>query len=132
MKAGTIIYAKTHADFFNQLLNKNFKSYMKCTYDLNSKYSIWLIRLSNRESKLGWTNTITNSGNTINEFYTGNPKNRLEYQKNLNPDIRRLVFDILDSASGIRRYIFKGVFKYDISSNNVYRVWNKVADEYRF
>lgn len=132
MQAGNIIYAKTHADFLNQLLNKNLKSYMRCTYDLNSNCAIWLIRLSARESKLGWTNTLTNSGNTINEFYTGKPEDRIEHHKYLNPNIKRVVFDILDTAKGMRRYVFKGVFEYDRNSDNTNRVWNKISDEYSF
>lgn len=132
MQSGNVIYAKTHADFLNQLLKLNLKSYMRCTYDLKYGHTIWLIRLNGRESKEGWTNTLTNHGNAIKEFYTGDPKLRFDSHKILEPKVKRLVFNVFDSASGKRRYVFCGVFEFDMSSDNTNRVWNKIGDRYEF
>ena len=56
MKIGEIINAKTHVNFLNKLLNKNFKAYYKNTYPYSDGLDIWFIRLDGKENKWGWTN----------------------------------------------------------------------------
>lgn len=50
---GETINAKTHAEFLNNILNKDFKGYMRCTYRLPNNLIIWFIRLNNKETKWG-------------------------------------------------------------------------------
>lgn len=69
MRTGELICENTHAKFLNNLLKIHLHNYRQCTYKLNNGYVIWMIRLSGVESTTGWTNTLTDSGNTILEDY---------------------------------------------------------------
>ena len=130
MRTGELICENTHAKFLNNLLKIHLHNYRQCTYKLNNGYVIWMLRLSGVESTTGWTNTLTDSGNTILEDYTGNPFKRHPSHKTVDCS-KRLVFDIEETAKK-RKYIFRGVFSYDFNSNNDRRKWNKTSDVFCF
>lgn len=129
MKSGDIFYARTHAELLNQILGTDYKQYMKCAYNLSDDTVIWMIRLDGHESKAGWTNILRADG--IYEVYTGDPCSRLDAHKTPNYPKKRLVFDIVESAYQGRRYIFRGIYKFDdIAGDNDRRVWRKISDKY--
>lgn len=129
MQTGNTVYAPTHAKFLNEILGTNYDSYWKCTYDLHNGYIIWLIRLNGKQSKDGWTNSLIDTGNTIQEFYTGDPDSRIPPHKIL-PRDKRIVFDIIENGTKDRKYVFRGIFVFDICSGNDNRIWHKIADDY--
>ncbi len=128
---GESIDARTHAEFLNSLLGKNYKGYMKCGYPLGATSIIWMIRLNGLESYAGWRNTISSDGLEIVEQYTGNEDMRIESHKNGTLNHLRYVFDIFDCGYGRRKYVFRGGFKC-VSDNQSRRVWQKFCDEADF
>lgn len=131
MKSGNTIYAKSHCEFLNELLDRDYERYMKCTCNLGNGYMIWFVRFDGKQSKQGWTNSILNNGNTIAELYTGEPCDRLAQHYNLSQDTLRLVFDVKDGYDN-RAYEFCGVFEFDRNSDNTNRIWKKISDTYNF
>lgn len=133
VKVGESIIARTHAEFLNILLDKNFKGYMKCGFYFNSNTLLWMIRLNNQVTSTGWCNSLEEDGNKIVENFVGSPAQRLEPHKNPVYHQTRYVFDIVESSLGKRNYIFKGVFEFSREEgNNDYHVWKKVADTANF
>ena len=56
MKNGAIIYAKTHAEFLNQAFGTNYKAWMKCVWNYDEEWIVWMVRFNEKEG--GWTNTF--------------------------------------------------------------------------
>jgi hypothetical protein len=81
MKVGESIEARTHADFLNILLNKEYRGYMKCTFDFDSINLIWMIRLDNQLTKAGWCNSLDSDEERIIENYMGLPEDRIKQHK---------------------------------------------------
>ncbi len=131
MKTCDTISAKTHAQFLNKLLHLNYKSYMRCTYDLHNDCVIWMIRLDGVRTSTGWVNSLTDWNNTIIEKYVGNQYDKLPSHK-IYPLEKRAIFAINESNSKIRSYVFMGLFELDKKSTNDNRIWRKISDTYYF
>ena len=128
------IRARTNAEFLNQLLDKNFKQWMKSGYELDSKNRIiWMIRLDGCQSVTGWKNTIVNSDLIIEE-YVGSALTRLASHKDVSLNQIRCIFDIRDSLySKERTYEFKGVFKMNAGTTTENKhVWERVSKSHTF
>lgn len=124
MKIGEKISVNTHFDFLNELLNKDYKGWMKCTYPFDTDFDIWFITLDGRESKEGWTNTKVNEDLIIEE-YTGKQSERIESHKETVFPRTRAIFDIMKNKNS-REYVFLGIFKLDYeNATNDKRVWKK-------
>lgn len=108
-----------------KLLKRDFICYQRNTYHYQD-LDIWFIKLDGKESKYGWTNTLENE-NIIIEEYTGDPNIRLRNYRGLPLHKLRAIFDIVDSS---RKYIFRGIFKFDGDEDR--RVWNRVKDNFAF
>ena len=133
MKVGESVEARTHADFLNSLFGKNYKGYMKCTFELDSINLIWMIRLDNQPTNTGWCNSLESNGERIIENYIGLPSDRTEHHKKSVYHQVRYVFDIVESAWGRRKYVFRGAFKFAREEgDNDYRVWQRVSDSANF
>ena len=133
MTVGDSIEARTHAEFLNILLDKNYKGYMKCGYNFDSINLIWMIRLDNQPTNTGWVNRLEPNGERIIEDFVGFSFERLETHKHNVYHQRRYVFDIIEQAWGRRKYVFRGVFEFcQEEGNNNHHVWNKVADTASF
>ena len=133
MRVGESIEARTHADFLNILLDKDYRGYMKCGYNFDSINLIWMIRLDNQPTNTGWVNILEPNGERIIEDFVGFPSERLETHKHNVYHQRRYVFDIIQQAWGKRKYVFRGVFEFcKEEGNNNHHVWNKVADTANF
>ena len=132
MNTGEVINARTHAEFLNELLHRGYAQYMQCTLDLHNGYVLWFIKFNTGESKQGWTNSIVSAGNTIKEDYNGDPFSKLESHRTFNSNVKRLVFNVIENSTLGRQYKFCGVFECDKSSDNDHRIWNKIADSYKF
>ena len=69
MKIGEYIYARTHADFLNELLGTNYKAWMKSCRSLPDGKQIWMIELGYFVTPAGWRNQLTEKG--ISEKHMG-------------------------------------------------------------
>lgn len=141
MKTGNFIYAKTHCDFFNQILKTNYKSFMKSGLTLSDGNWLWMIRLGKYESKWGWINYLETPDKLIEDF-TGNGEfeapehityvKAQQIGKYVPAFENRVIFEIVDYGD-TRKYIFRGVFTLDIDEcTEDTNVWIKIADEYNF
>lgn len=130
MKTGEFIYAKTHADFLNQAFGTNYKAWMKAVwpyYDENTV--VWMVRFNEKDG--GWTNTFL-SDTRIEEKLLD--PNRQVSRSSLYLNKNRIVIQIIDIDLGhtrTRKYIFKGVYKYDKTNSNppLVRYHDKISDE---
>ena len=130
MKLNEITYAKTHADFLNKKFHTNYKAWMKCSYYLNEKYEVWMIRFDGK-LRDGWKNTY--NGDIIKDencYYDRKSWDGLPIPQTLNHI--KLVFEIVESGYGERKYIFRGVYKYqkDISNPYKIRVYKRISSEF--
>lgn len=132
-ETGNVIKAKTHADFLNILLHKSYDGYGKCVYSFNDRDVIWMIRLDNKPTATGWCNSLSADGEKITESYIGAPIDRLDSHKAPAFHQRRYVFDIVETTTREREYIFKGVFEFSKEEgNNDCRIWKKCANSADF
>lgn len=130
MKTGEFIYAKTHADFLNQAFGTNYKAWMKAVwpyYDENTV--VWMVRFNEKDG--GWTNTFL-SDTRIEEKLLD--PNRQVSRSSLYLNKNRIVIQIINIDLGhtrTRKYIFKGVYKYDKTNSNppLVRYHDKISDE---
>jgi hypothetical protein len=127
--AGQAIIAKTHAEFLNKLLHKEYTGYGWCTYKFDSLNILWMIRLDNRASKEGWRNSLTENGTRVVENYIGEDYERLPSHQKEAYSETRYIFDIVEGDNKLRQYIFRGTFKFASGEgSNDYRVWKKISD----
>ena len=135
-KIGDTIYARTHADFLNQLLSTNYKSYMKSSLHLSDGKLLWMIELGSFVSPSGWINRL--ESNLIRESHVGP---RFEYGHNTYKralEMRqyfdssdRVIFDIVKTGQG-RKYIFRGVFRLNREQCTYNEnVWELALSEYK-
>ena len=125
MKNGTIIYAKTHAEFLNEAFGTNYKVYMKCVWRYDEDWIVWMVRF-NKENG-GWKNTFISDSrikeenlNRI-EIWDGKPVKNV-YKK-------RIVIQIEDLGH-TRKYTCKGRYIYDEKNSDPYKVryYDKYSD----
>lgn len=129
MKKGEIIYARTNAEFLNALINKNYKQWYKCTYELNNDTFIWMICLNN-SNNVGHRNKFENDCTIIEQFDTSLPKNK-RFNHGLERPFR-LVFEKIKTANGCA-YKFHGLFKLVTPVIDEYkRTLKSVNDDYNF
>ena len=138
MKKGEYIYARTHADFLNELLGTNYKAWMKSCRKLSNGRQIWMIELGNFVSPSGWINQLTEKG--ISEKHIGREYAFEEHETYVGAmlcgkywdDSDRVVFDIVKSGA-IRKYIFRGVFRLNKKESTLNEnVWDLILDKYMF
>ena len=123
------IKARTHAQFLNTLLDKNFKKYFKCGYKISPSRLIWMVRIHDDDPTLDWKNTMINP-DLIVEKYTGESKGAILY-----PDHSiRYVFDVrADKNANCRHYVFLGEFKINSKeSTDTVHIWNRVSTKSLF
>ena len=136
MKVGYCIHAKTHAEFLNQILRKDYKAWMKSCYHLSDGKMIWMIQLGDFISKTGWINKLATPKeirekhvHLIFDHQHNTYKNALQTGQYFNCS-DRVVFDVIKNKRD-RVYVFRGVFrlnKQESSSNE--NVWDLIKDEY--
>ena len=136
MKVGYCIHAKTHAEFLNQILRKDYKAWMKSCYHLSDGKMIWMIQLGDFISETGWINKLTTPKKIKEKHVTltfdfrhNTYKNALQTGQYFNCS-DRVVFDVIKNKRD-RVYVFRGVFrlnKQESSSNE--NVWDLIKDEY--
>ena len=133
IKVGDTITARTHAEFLNALLKKNYVKYMKCTFRFNPIDTLWMIKLDNKKSKEGWCNALVENGHRVVENYVGLDYERLPQHKKTAFHQRRYIFDIIEDKNKNRNYVFRGVFDFArTEGSNDYRVWKKMAESANF
>lgn len=126
MTNGEVIYAKTHADFLNQAFGTNYKGWMKCVWQYDSEWIVWMVRFNNEDR--GWKNTFLSDfcikEENINNIKIWDGKPIEDIHK------KRIVVEIVD-LDYTRKYIFRGKYVYDEEKSNprTIRYHNKVSDE---
>ena len=127
MRTGEFIYALTHAEFLNKVFGTNYKGYMKCTWRYDDNKTVWMVRFN--EQNGGWTNKLLSPNRIVEE---NRDAGRLPTKNTTVRDIDKvkIVIEIMGQGYN-RRYVFRGVFKYDeINSNSeTIRYYDKIADE---
>ena len=140
MKANEVIYARTHAALLNQVLNKNYKQYMKSSIKLPDGKLLWMIELGPNESPSHWINQLI-TDEKISEKHVGSNyeyechgtywdalKRRIYWD---NSD--RVVFQKIEFPNQGRKYIFRGVFRLNKNACTLNEnVWEHVSDQYNF
>ena len=121
MKSGEFIYAKTHTEFLNKAFGTNYKAWMRCTWTYNNMV-VWMVRFNKTDG--GFKNTFI-SNDRIKEECLGWDENVLT-----SVDKVKIVMEIDDNAF-LRKYIFRGIYKYDEKNSNPHtvRYYDKIADE---
>ena len=128
MKNGEFIYARTHADFLNKAFGTDYKAWMKCVWKYSDDLVVWMVRF-NRDDN-GWRNSYVSSNRIKEEnlnkvgAWDGKPIDEGMHK-------RRIVIEIDDMGS-TRRYIFRGIYRYDEVNSDPYtiRYHDKVSDEF--
>lgn len=128
MKNGEFIYANTHADFLNQAFGTNYKAWMKSAWFYDKDTFVWMVRFDhiNRE---GWRNVFETKERIKEEnlyekkIWDGIPMSKLVNYK-------RIVIEVKDDIP--KKYIFRGIYKYDEENSDPYVVhyFDKIADEF--
>ena len=140
MKANEIIYARTHAALLNQVLNKNYKQYMKSSIKLPDGKLLWMIELSPYESSSHWINQLLND-EKISEKHVGKVYEHEGHGTYLDSlkrriywdDSDRVVFQKVEFPNRGRKYIFRGVFRLNKKACTLNEnVWERVSDHYDF
>lgn len=128
MKNGEFIYADTHADFLNQAFGTNYKAWMKSAWFYDKDTFVWMVCFDhiNRE---GWRNVFETKERIKEEnlyekkIWDGIPMSKLVNYK-------RIVIEVKDDIP--KKYIFRGIYKYDEENSDPYVVhyFDKIADEF--
>lgn len=128
MKAGQIVYARTHAEFLNLTFGTNYKQWMKSVWNYDDNTIVWMVRFNC--AKDGWRNSFVSS-TVIKEE---NLEHALEWNGRSiadRLDAKRIVIEINEEEMR-RKYIFRGVYTYDEEKSNPYadRYYNKMSNEF--
>lgn len=142
MKLNDTIYAKTNAEFLNQLLNKNYQAWMKSSIKLPDGKLLWMIELKDDETASHWINNVQKDNpNVISELHVGKDYEYEHHGTYLDSikrgidwdDSDRVVFDKLQDSKRVRKYIFRGVFRLNKEKCSLTEnVWEKISDQYCF
>lgn len=130
MKLNEITYARTHADFLNKKFGTNYKAWMKSVYYLNDEYEVWMVRFDG-VLRDGWKNTYC--GDIIKEencYYERREWDGMPIPQTLG--YKKLAFEIVEGRYGERKYVFRGVYKYQKDISNPYktRVYKRISNEF--
>lgn len=126
LKSGFVINCSTNADLLNYLFNKEYKGYMKCTYNsIDMSCILWMIALDGKTSVAGFRNYWLE--NNIIEEYVGDLENKPSNFYNDKTIKPRYVFEkIIDNDK--KYFVFKGIYQIDIpNSYDTRRVLKKVS-----
>lgn len=130
MKIGTVIKARTHAEFLNEAFGTDYKAWMKSVWNYDENSFVWMVRFN--EIRDGWRNTFISNDCIMEE----NMDNKtiwggVDVAEEPTLNKRRIVIEIIDGYYE-RKYIFRGVFEYDRERSNPYavRYHNRVSDEF--
>ena len=133
MRIGEITYANTHAEFLNKKFGTNYKAWMKCCYNINGTYEVWMIRFN--QVRDGWTNKYL--GDIITDENLQETRTHwCQMKLPVTLYHKKLVFEVIENIDTPknRRYVFKGVYEYQKDKSNPYkiRVYKKIAEEFPF
>lgn len=124
MKNGTVIYAKTHAEFLNKAFGTEYKAWMKSVWTYDDDWVVWMVRFN--EVKDGWRNTFVSASRIKEEnlkgvgTWGGRP---------ISVDKKKIVIQVEDLGY-TRKYTCKGRYIYDKENSdpNKVRYYNKYSD----
>lgn len=128
---GQRIYAKTNADFLNQLFGTDYKQYMKCTYPISCQDDtlVFFLSFDGIKKSSGWRNFI--SGDCFIEKCDALDDLAIRDHACM-PSFRelRVTFNKINTGSGFM-FEFMGVYQTDKEKTEpTRRVWNRVSDEF--
>ncbi len=129
MKNGDYIYANTHADFLNQAFGTNYKAWMSCVWQYNEDTIVWMVRFD-KTNRSGWKNSFISDSRIKEEnIYNKSEWNRAPVAKPL--FFKRIVVEVVDNCKP-RKYIFRGIYRYDEQNSNplTVRYHDKLSNEF--
>ena len=104
-----IIYARTHADFLNQVFGTNYKQYMRGRWKYNDSTWVWMVYMDGKVRN-DWRNRIVSNDEIWEERVCGDTDYHGEPEKPY-----RIVVRIVDTSRG-REYHILGLYKFDFES----------------
>lgn len=109
LEVGTVIEARTYAEFLNKTFGCNYKGWMKGTFEIDHKTTVWMIHIDSIE-RGGYHNYM--DGDCIVEVSDINPT------RSHKPI--RMVFQIIEGTSNSpeRVFMYKGKFTMDLAKTN--------------
>ena len=140
MEVGMPIFAETNAEFLNQLLNTNYKRWMRSSIKLPDGKLLWMIELNGSVSSSNWANLLVNS-HVISELHVGEEYEHKCHGTYLDAKMRKIYWDSSDRVVfektrnyyKRRQYIFRGVFRLCKDSCSVNEnIWERISDKYNF
>lgn len=117
------IYARTNADFLNQVFGTNYRAWMKSRWEYDEDTWVWMVRFD-QKLRIGWANRII-SDKEIWETYIGaEPPTYVRDKKKY-----RIVVATKDTAFG-REYQILGLYQFDNTQSGLGRhVFIKVREQ---
>lgn len=127
LKAGEVFYYNTHAELLNGLFGTNYVKWMRSSWSYSYNIKVWFGRIDGK-TRDDFRNDYVNKGTTIIQSCSGNKKKfdgtPLELVRITD---YRLVFEIIDGSP--RKYIFKGLFRYNREDSEPKRLIFEKADD---
>lgn len=122
MKTGETIYARTHAEFLNQAFGTNYKAWMRSVWYYDENTIVWMVRFNEQDG--GWTNRFLSNTRIEEKILIPKTRDLLKYLHQ-----KRLVIEVVNCGY-TRKYIFRGVYKYDEKASDPYtvRYYDKYSD----
>ena len=125
MRNGYVVYARTHAEFLNKSFGTNYKAWMKCVWNFDDEWTVWMVRFNEKDG--GWTNSFVSDSRiqekNLNQVDTWNGKPVSDIHK------KKIVIKI-DDLGHTRRYTCMGRYIYDEKNSDPFtvRYYDKYSD----
>lgn len=138
MKIGDYICARTHAEFLNQVLDKQYKAFMKSSIKLSDGKLLWMMDFGDFVTSAGFKNKLVGR-DKISEKHVGDD---FVYERHNTyvgaivnnktwDDSDRVVFDVVKGSLS-RKYVFRGVFRLNKDESTLKEnVWDLISDKYK-
>ncbi len=102
---------------------------MSCVWQYNEDTIVWMVRFD-KTNRSGWKNSFISDSRIKEEnIYNISEWNRAPVAKSL--FFKRIVVEVVDNCKP-RKYIFRGIYRYDEQNSNplAVRFHDKVSDEF--
>ena len=125
--AGATFHFQRNYELLNELLNKNYRAWMRSTYHLSDEEFIWMIAIDGKERNC-WINSW--KGEKIVEQYVGGRPEPSNLYEGFN-DKQRLVFEKCNNGHELY-FVFRGIFQMEEGSSPRNRILRLVSKVFTF